>query len=191
MYGDTRGQSGLDRLVLFLVFVVAVAAITPFVFQLGGTDVRGASDADNVTPTPTGPATDDGIVVLTKTGETSGFGEDTIGVVRVVITKTSVKPLDTASMTVDWIDADGNYILVEAGNEASGADAKFSVDESDGRAVLTFDLGSDDADGVEEFSRRLEAGETVTVALTTGDGKTTTVTLNVPESLGEHSRVQL
>jgi len=39
MTGDTRAQSGLDRLMLFVVFLVTVVAITPFVFGLGGVDL--------------------------------------------------------------------------------------------------------------------------------------------------------
>lgn len=191
MHGDTRGQSGLDRLMLFILFLVAVAAITPFVFGLGGIDVRGTEDASSATPTPTGPAADDGLVVLTASGETAGFGGESVGVVRVVVTKTGAESLDTAAMTATWVDTDGSYVLTAAGEGASGADGEFAVEKTDERAVLTFDLGRDDADGVGEFGRRLEAGETVALSLTTGDGETTTVTLEVPESLGDEETVPL
>lgn len=191
MHGDTRGQSGLDRLMIFILFLVAVVAITPFVLGLGGLDVRGGGDASNVTPTPTGPAADDGIVVLSATGETAGFGGDSIGVVHVVVTKTGGASLDTAAMTATWVDTGGSYVLTAAGESASGADGEFAIEEADGRAVLTFDLGRDDTDDVGEFGRRLEAGETVTLSLTTGDGETSTVTLQVPESPGGEESVPL
>ncbi len=188
MHGDTRGQSGLDRLMLFILFLVAVAAITPFVFGLGGLDVRGTEDASSGTPTPTGPAADDGLVVLSATGETAGFGGNSIGVVRVVVTKTGGESLDTAAMTATWVDTGGSYVLTAGGESASGADGEFAIEEADSRAVLTVDLGRDDTDDVGEFGRRLEGGETVTLSLTTGDGQTATVTLDVPESLdGEES----
>ncbi|WP_340101103.1 hypothetical protein [Salinibaculum salinum] len=191
MHGDTRSQSGLDRLVLFILFLVAVVAITPFVFGLGGIDVRATGDTTSATPTPTGPATDEGIVILSATGETAGFGGESVGVVRVVITKTGAETLDTAAMTATWVDAGGSYVLTAPGEGASGADGAFAIAEADGRAVLTFDLGRDDADSVGEFGRRLEAGETVTLSLTTGDGQTTTVTLEVPDSLGDEETVRL
>jgi hypothetical protein len=176
---------------LFVLFLVAVVAVTPFVFGLGGIDVRATEDANSATPTPTGPAADDGLVALSATGETAGFGGERVGVVRVVVTKTGATSLDTAAMTATWVDAGGSYVLTAAGEGASGADGEFSVEEAHGRAVLTFDLGRDDADSVGEFGRRLEAGGTVTLSLTTSDGKTTTVTLEVPESLGDKASVPL
>jgi len=176
---------------LFVIFIVAIVAVVPFLFGLGGLDVRGAEDPSSVTPTPTGPAADDGIVVLRTTGETAGFGMDSVGVVRVVVTRTGSESLDAETMTATWVDPGGSYVLTATDRGGSGADGAFGVEESESRATLTFDLGADDADGVGEFGRRLEAGDTVTLTLATGDGKTTTVTLDVPESLGEDRTVPL
>lgn len=200
MNGDTRAQSGLDRLVLFLVFLVVVVAITPLVFGLGGVDLRaGAGTSAASAPTP-GP-TDPGVIVLGATGETGGFGEDTVGVVRVVVTKNGTGPaVDAASLTANWVGPDGGYVLSASGESG---DAQFAVEvtgpsdagtvfeQSGDRAVLTFDLGSDDVEGVGEFGRRLESGDTVRLELTTDSGETARTTLEVPSGLGGEDTVRL
>ncbi len=175
---------------LFVVFIVAFVAIVPFVFGLGGLDVRGAGAPAGADTTPVG-ADENGIVVLRTTGETAGFGTDSVGVVRVVITRTGPEPLDAETITATWVDSSGSYVLTPIEKGGSGADGAFGVEQSENRATLTFDLGADDANGVSEFGRRLEAGETVTLTLSAGDGKMTTVRLEVPESLGEDGTVSL
>ena len=203
MYGDTRAQSGLDRLMLFILFLVVLVAITPFVFELGGVDLRAGAETDsNGTPVPTPEPTDPGVVVLGATGETDGFGDDTVGVVRVVVTKNGTGPaVDTSSMSASWVGPDRSYALSADSN--GGGDAQFAVDvtgpsdsetllnQSGDRAILTFDVGSDDVDGIGEFGRRLESGDTVILELTTDSGKTERVTLTVPDELGGKTSVRL
>jgi archaellin len=146
--------------------------------------------------------TDPGVVVLGVTGETGGFGDDTVGVVRVVVTKDGTGPaVDAASITANWVGPDRGYALSTGGG--NGADAEFAVavtgpsddgpllTQPEARATLTFDLGSDDVEGIGAFSRRLESGDTVTLELTTDSGKTERVTFTVPGSLGAKSSVQL
>lgn len=191
MERDTRGQSGLDRLLLFVVFVVALVAVTPFVFELGGLDLRGGETASADPSTPDELTAEGSIVVLGVTGDTAGFGGEEIGAVRVVVTTTGTEPLDTAAWTATWLGPNGKYRLLPTGQGGVGTDGVFRVDGSEDRAVLIFDLGLDDADGAEEFSRRLNEGDTVTLSLTTSDGTTTTVTLDVPQSLGDEETVQL
>lgn len=202
MRGETRAQSGLDRLILFVVFLVVIVAVLPFVFGLGGIDVRG-TNAGGSGPAAGEPAADDGVVVLGATGETGGFGEDTVGVVRVVVTKNGSGPaIDTSTMTATWVGQSGSYALTTAGSGGSGdgefgvnvtgpSDSETMLNQSGDRAILTFDLGTDDAGNVEEFGHRLEAGETVTLTLAADSGATTRVTLTVPGSLGGKGTVRL
>jgi hypothetical protein len=203
---NTRAQSGLDRLMLFLVFLVAVVALTPFLFGLGGVDLR-AGTGSGGTATPTPAPTDNGVFVLGATGETGGFGEDTVGVVRVAVTKNGTGPaVDFSSVIATWIGPDGSHVLSAAsgdGSESSGGDGRFAVEvtgpsasgtilnQSGDRAVLTFDLGTDDVEGIPEFGERLESGDTVTLTLTTAGGVTARTTLEVPDSLGAESTVSL
>ena len=203
MTGDTRGQSGLDRLMLFIIFVVAIVAITPFVFELGGVDLRADTGTDSPESTPTAGPADPGVVVLGATGETGGFGDDTVGVVRVVVTKNGTGPaVDATSLTANWVGPGGSYALSAAG-EGAGGDGQFAVDitgpsdsetmlnQSGDRATLTFDLGSDDVDGIAEFGQRLESGDSVTLELTSDSGETERVRLVVPGDLGGADTVRL
>lgn len=190
---------------LFVVFLVAIAAVAPFVLGLGGVDVRGTNNAGGETPVPTVPPADDGVVVLGTTGETGGFGEDTVGVVRVVVTRNgSGSTIDTTTMSATWVGPSESYSLTAADSSLNtGADGTFGIEvtgpsntettlnASGDRATLTFDLGTDDVDGVAEFGQRLESGQTVTLALTTDSGATTRVTLDVPGSLGRENSVWL
>ena len=195
----TRAQSGLDRLLLFVVFLVVLVAITPAVFGLGGIELR-AGSGGTATPAPTAGPTDHGVIVLGVTGVTGGFGEDTIGVVRVVVTKAGTGPaVDATSITTNWVGPDGAVAL----SAADSADAQFGVDvigsttpnreldRSRDRAVLTFDRGTDDVEKVDEFGRRLESGDIVTLELTTDSGTTERVTFDVPGSLGAKDSVRL
>lgn len=201
MTGDTRAQSGLDRLIVFIMFLVVLVAITPLMFELGGVDLRAGTSQDT-TPAPTPEPADPGVVVLGATGETGGFGDDTVGIVRVVVTRNGTGPaVNAASVTVTWVGPDRSYALSPEGT--SGGDAQFAVNvtgpsdsgtllnQSGDRATLTFDLGSDDVAGIPEFGPRLESGDTVTLALTTDSGNTARTTLVVPGSLGAASSVRL
>lgn len=185
---------------LFILVLVVVLA-TPFVLGLGGVDVReaGAADTDG-----TGPgAGDGGVVVLNANGETGGFGDASVGVVRLVVTKNGTGPaINPTTMTATWTTAGNSYVLAAAENAGSGAEGTFDVsvtgpsgssklNESGDRATLTFDVGTDDVEGADEFGQRLQPGDTVTLQLTTDDGTTTTVTLRVPNDAGGKRVVSL
>jgi hypothetical protein len=203
MTGDTRAQSGLDRLMLFLIFVVAIVAITPFVFELGGVDLRADTGTDSPEATPTAGPADPGVVILGATGDTGGFSDDTVGIVRVVVTKNGSGPaVNTTSLTATWVGPDRSYALSAAGSGAGGdeqfavnvtglSDSETMLNQSGDRAILTFDVGTDDVDDISEFSQRLESGDTVTLALTTDSGETARVRLVVPDELAEENTVRL
>lgn len=205
MQGTERGQSGLDRLMLFVVALIVIVFATPYLLGLGGVDVRGtATPAATPTPTPNGTAEPVGLVVLNASGETGGFGSETVGVVRLVVTRNgSGQPVDTTAVTANWADLNNTYTLTARGTGGSAADGEFDVavegpsgsdttlTETGDRAILTFDLGTDDVDGVDEFGHRLLPGETVTFTMTTGGGKTTRLTLTVPDDTERRGTVTL
>jgi hypothetical protein len=185
MERDDRAQSGLDRLMLFVLVLIVVVAAIPFVLGLGGVDVRAPQ---NDTAETANQPTD--LVVLGATGEATTDG---VGVVRVVVTKNGTgETIDAASVVGTWTDG-GAYTLTSDGATANGSavyglsvdgpsDSGTRLAATGDRATYTFDLGGDDVDGVPEFGRELRPGETVTLSLTTPAGKTTEVTIVVSEN---------
>jgi archaellin len=180
---DRRGQSGLDRLVLFVLAVVVVLAVAPVVLGFVGVDVRG-SDAGTDSGTPAR------LTVLGAAGSSTGEN-GTVDTVRIVVSNTGGGRVDPASLTATWVGED-TYSLVAAG-AGSDADGTFTVEPLDpdretaaldghtDRAVLIFDLGSDDVAGATEFGSRLGPGETATVSLTASGGSTARADLAVPD----------
>jgi hypothetical protein len=177
---DSRGQSGLDRLAVFVLAVVVVLLVVPAALGLAGIDVRGGG--------PAGPGADPSLVVL---GVAGTVGENhTVGVVRVVVTNAGGGRIDPATLDATWV-GNGTYRLVASGGDADGtytvgpvgADRADAVlDEHGDRAVLTFDLGTDDLSGAAEFAGRLEPGETATVTLVAPGGATARADVAVPVS---------
>ena len=66
-----------------------------------------------------------------------------------------------------------------------------SLGEPTDRAILRFDLGSDDLAGTERFGERLEPGDVVELSVVTADGVRTSRTLVVPDPLPSGAGVSL
>ena len=191
MPDSTRGQSGLDRLLAFVIAAVVLVAVLPTVLGVAGIDVRqGDNRAGPATPTPE-PAS---LQVLNVSGVANPDSRS-IEAVRITITKVgSSASVDAADITATWADR-GTYYLtaVQQGERSDGAfgvnvthvsDASgFVLAETGDRATLTFDLGRDDVAGVPEFGTALAEGGSADVILATADGETTTVSVEVPASL--------
>jgi hypothetical protein len=142
--------------------------------------------------------------VLNVSGETGGPENETIGVVRVTVTKVgSSASVDAADVTATWARDDVST-LVAAVTDRGATDGTFGVEisrisnssglvlaETGDRATLTFDLGDDDVPDVAEFGTVLAPNESVDVVLATGAGETTTVSIEVPDSLEGKSVVGL
>lgn len=186
-----RGQSGLDRLLVFVLAVVVILVITPHVLGVLGVDVG---------PGSTGAPASDGahdLVVLEARGTAVDAGSDTVGAVRLVVTPApNREPVDLGEGMAIWV-ADHSYYLGPDGAEAGleGAYRARVIDgdgerleTADARGELLFDLGNtDDVPEVPEFGSRLEAGETVSVTLVTPAGETLTRELTVPEQVSGDS----
>ncbi|MFC7135102.1 MULTISPECIES: hypothetical protein [Salinibaculum] len=192
MPDSTRGQSGLDRLLAFVVVAVVLVAVLPTVLGVAGIDVRQDDGvaAEQPTPTPE-PAS---LQVLNVSG-TTGPENRSVEAVRITLTKVgSSAPVDAAALTATWADQ-GTYYLT-AGQQEERSDGAFGVSvthvsDADGlvlaetgdRATLTFDVGADDVADVPAFGSALAAGESADIILATADGETTTVSVEVPDSL--------
>lgn len=197
----TRGQSGLDKLLFFLLAVVAIVFLAPHVLGLAGVDVRAppepgtafASDAD----------VDHDLYVLGVRGEAIDGSGTSVGAVRVYVAPVPGRePVDLTEGSAVWIH-DGVYDLAPAGASVAGYDGSYLPTAPDGsgtvrilegstdRAVLTFDVGTDDVAGVGEFGERLEPGDTVTVTILTARGEAVTRELTIPEDLPRGGSVAL
>jgi archaellin len=188
--GDMRAQSGMDRLALFVLVVLVIVAATPFVLNFVGIDVRAPPDVavDEEDELPK-------LVVLSAEGTSIMEGDQSVGAVEMVVTRSpNDQPLDLSAVTVSWSNG-GAYTLAHVDGAGQGADGEFaaslvragrtghSLTETGDRALLTFDLGTDDVGGIREFGSRLRPGESVTVRFETADGRVTTTNLTVPDPL--------
>jgi hypothetical protein len=172
-----RGQSGLDRLALFVLGVLLVLLVAPTVLGFAGIDIRAANPADS------GPS---GLVVLAVEGDSIKNGS--VGEVRVVTTVVGDGRVAPGALSARWTAGEW-YRLAPAGS--GGADGEFTVEIEEGdRAILTFDLGTDDVSGVGEFGSRLRAGETATLTLIGTDTRVTRQ-VQVPEPLPASGPVAL
>lgn len=187
-----RGQTGLDRLLVFLLAVVVLVLVVPHALQAAGIDVREGDRPETV------PATDHDLAILAARGEAVG-DDGSVGAVRLVVAPNPGRaPVDLDRGSVLWI-GDRTVDLAPAGADRAGVDGAYLADGADGplletateRGVLRFDLGTDDLAGVGEFGSRLAPGESVDVTLVTEDGETLTRRLTVPDDRSADGTVPL
>ncbi len=196
MHNTTRGQSGLDRLLVFVVVVIVLVAVLPSVLGFAGIEVRPPDDPPTPTPTPTATPEPAGIQILNTTSELNRSANQTVGVITVTLTKVgSTAPVDARNLTVTWANG-GVYTLRASGSDRQPRNGSFGVSVShidDGpetvlvrggdQATLTFDIGRDNVDGIPEFGSALRPGDSVDIVLTTPDDRTAAVTVTVPAAL--------
>lgn len=180
-----RGQSGLDRLLLFVVAVIALLFVAPHVLGLAGIDVREAP-AGSAEPT-----SDADLAILAARGDAVA-ADGSVGVVRLVVSPNPGRtPVDLSDGMAMWAGT-RSYYLAPAESGGEGFDGTYAVagaggaspvlDEPTARGVIRLDLGTDDVAEASEFGRRLSPGETATVTLVTPSGEAITRELRVPES---------
>lgn len=181
-----RAQSGLDRLLLFVLAVVALVLVAPHVLGLAGIDVG----SESVAP-PTAEAEHD-LIVLEARG--TAIDGSSIGAVRLVVTPSpNRQPVDLGEEVAMWV-GDRSYYLSPGESVGEGFDGAYRARAINGggtriegatdRGELVFDLGeTDDVSGVPEFGSRLEPGDTVAVTIVTPHGETLTKELEVPASV--------
>jgi len=182
-----RASTDIDRLFYFVAAVVATLLIVPTALGYAGIDVRDGS----LLATDDEPA--DGVQILTAFG--TGIDEDrsSVGVVEVVVTSSGDR-VDLTEATVTWDGAERYELTPRETNLGQGSfslTGNTTLDEPTDRAILRFDLGSDDLGGVERFGERLEPGETVAFSVVTADGVRTQRTLVVPDPLPSGAGVSL
>jgi archaellin len=185
-----RGQTEIDRLFYFIAGVVAFLVIVPAVAGVAGIDIRDGSLVGEQTQ----DSENDGLRILSAYGTEINDDRSSIGVVEIIVTASDGSNIDITGATVSWDGAD-QYELTPAGVDVGDASFAVSGDtELTGtadRAILRFDLGSDDLSDADRFAERLAPGQTVTVSIETDDGNTVTQTLEVPDPMPPGSGVSL
>jgi len=188
-----RGQADVGRLFAFIVAVVAVLLVLPVVLGLAGVDVRDTS-ADGNESVPANET--EPVVVLGAYGTALDDNSTSFGSVDVLL-GTGNRTVDLTEMTVRWVGAD-SYELVPPGVDVG--DASFTFERVSGgttlrnasdRAVVRFDLGTNDTAGAQRFGERLRPGDTVQLTFTTDGGRTTRVEVRVPSPLPAGTAVRL
>ncbi len=180
-----RGQSGLDRLLVFVLLAIGVVFVAPYILGFAGVDVHGDS-------APATAAADHDLQILAARGEAVAGDGSSVGAVRLVVSPAPGRaPVDLRDGTAIWIGEE-TVDLVPVGSD-SGADGQYGVAAAEGgqpvletasaRGILRFDLGTDDVADVPEIGSRLGTGETATVVLVTPHGETSTRRLTVPEDV--------
>lgn len=188
-----RGQSGLDRLALFLLAVFLVLLVAPTVLGFAGVDVYDPEEPE--------PAEPPKLTVLGIEGGAIDENRSSIGTVRVVVTNAGGGEIDPGELSATWV-GNGSYDLAAGGADTS-ADGTFAVrpgnessssvvlrDHTD-RAVLEFDVGTDDIEGAREVGQRLASGESATLTLVTSDGASVRLALSPDGRLPENGSVPL
>lgn len=184
-----RSQTEVDRLLSFIAVVVVVLIVVPAAFGVAGVDIRdGTLLADDTDAEP------EGVRILSGIGTDITDDRSSLGVVELVVTTGGESTVDLTEATVTW-DGDQRYELTPA--DVAVGQGSFSIEgdavlgEATDRAILRFDLGTDDVSDLNRFGERLEPGETVQVSVVTGDGSRTSRTLRVPDPLPSGAGVSL
>jgi archaellin len=193
MTGGGRGQNDIPRLLGFILAITALLVVVPFVFGVAGIDIRDSSVGDTG-DSDSGELEDGSLVILSTFGTSVNDDRTTVGVVEVLVAA-SGEDVVLDDVTVTW-DGGDRYELAPA--FVGSADSSFGVETFRGettlapgeKAMLRFDVETDDIDDVPEFGDRLEPGDTLTIRITTGQGAETTTTVTVPNPLPEGTAVR-
>lgn len=186
----TGGPTDIDRLLYFVAAVVAFLVLVPAALGFAGLDVRDGSLLDSADD----GADAEGVRILTAFGTGIDGDRSSVGVVEVVVTSASGSTVDLSEATVSW-DGSERYELtptdISVGQGSFSLSGETVLAEPTDRAILRFDLGSDDLEGLDRFGERLEPGETVQLSVVTGDGVRTGRQLVVPDPLPSGAGVSL
>jgi flagellin-like protein len=175
-----RGQVGIGTLIVFIAMVLVAAIAAGVLINTAGflqsqSEETGQQSSQQVT---------DRIQVISETGIVSGSN---IADIDLNLKKApGAGDIDVDDATIQWIGPGGSADLTSSDWSLTGISGSTSVLSSDSDVFkMTLDL--DTISGVSELS----TGDSVDMEITTASGGTTTVTIEVPESLSGDSAVSL
>lgn len=183
-----QAQTDVDRLFYFTTGVVAFLVIVPTVAGVAGLDIRDATLLDD----PNRESEQEDIQLLSAFG--TEIDDDEVGAVEIVVSAREDAEVDLSQVSVSWTESQEYQLTppnVGAGDASFAISGDSLLNESRDRAILRFDLGTDDLSDADRFGERLEPGQTVQVSVVTEDGSRVTRELAVPDSLPSRPAVLL
>jgi flagellin-like protein len=178
-----RGQVGIGTLIVFIAMVLVAAIAAGVLINTAGflqsqSEETGQQSSQQVT---------DRVQVISETGivESGQVGEIELNIKKAP----GAGDIDVSEATIQWIGPGGAADVTSSENEwsLSKVSGSTSVLTSDSDVfTLTLDLDAGSA-----ISGKLDTGESATMEITTASGGSTTVTIQVPESVSGDSAVSL
>jgi flagellin FlaA/flagellin FlaB len=203
---EDRGQVGIGTLIVFIAMVLVAAIAAGVLINTAGflqsqSEQTGQQSSQQVS---------DRLEPVATTGQVfqSENNSNTVNETELVLQQApGASPINLENVTIEYIGPDGSERLVHNGTADEG-DPFFNVttlkdadgssptlNDPDDRLILS--IYHENPDRANETPatpnnpENLEAGDTVTLRLTTQSGATTTLQLQVPQSLQGKSAVQL
>jgi flagellin-like protein len=174
-----RGQVGIGTLIVFIAMVLVAAIAAGVLINTAGflqsqSEETGQQSSQQVT---------DRVQVISETGTVSG---STIDNVKLNVKKSpGAGDIDLTEATIQWIGPGGATDITIGSSDITAVSGTKSVLTADSD-VFKLTLGTSQFAG-----DALETGESVTMDITTASGGSTTVTIQVPESVSGESAVDL
>ncbi|MFB6217562.1 MAG: archaellin/type IV pilin N-terminal domain-containing protein [Halobacteriaceae archaeon] len=190
---EERGQVGIGTLIVFIAMVLVAAIAAGVLINTAGflqsqSEQTGEQSSQQVT---------NRLQSVSETGTVRGGDDPAVEEVNLTVKKApGAEDIDLDNVTIQWNGPDGVTTLTSVNaNDALGDFNISTIKDADSSSPVLndpddrIDVGIN-ASFIAETSE-LEAGETVTLTITTQSGGTTEVRLQAPESLSNKEAVEL
>lgn len=204
---EERGQVGIGTLIVFIAMVLVAAIAAGVLINTAGF----LQSKSQQTGEQSSAQVSDRLQEVSVTGE-SYDGESDVHKVDVILSQApGAAEIDLTNVSVSWIGPDGTFQLVheQADDSTSGVDGVFNtsslkdpdssspvLNDPDDRLIMTFAPGTangdaGNGDAYMDGNTQLEEGEEVIIKINTMSGATTTIRINIPQSIQGDTAVEL